>query len=98
MTRVMPWYVYILDCTGGCYYVGHTENLDMRFAAHLAGTGAEFTRRHRPSRVAYTEEFLDESSAVRRELQLKHWSRAKKLALIAGQFDQIHHLARRRSR
>ena len=62
------------------------------------GVGAEFTRRHRPLRVAYTEEFSDETPAVRREHQLKRWSRAKKQALIAGRLDRIHEFARRRRR
>jgi len=96
--RIMPWFVYILECAGGHYYVGHTEDLRVRLAAHLAGAGAEFTRRYPPRRIARSEQFSDEASAVRREAQLKRWSRAKKSALIAGRFDRIHELARRRKR
>ena len=96
--RIMPWFVYILECAGGHYYVGHTEDLRLRLAAHLAGAGAEFTRRYPPRRLACSEQFSDESSAVRREAQLKRWSHAKKSALIAGQFDLIHQLARLRKR
>ena len=98
ITSIMPWYVYILECAGGHCYVGHTEDLEARFKAHLAGVGADFTRRHLPLRIVFTEEFLEESSAVRREGQLKRWSRAKKLALAAGEFDKVHQLARRRRR
>ena len=94
----MPWYVYILECTGGHCHVGHTEDLEARLKAHLAGVGADFTWRHPPLRMVFTEEFLEESSAVRREAQLKRWSRAKKQALLCGRFDQLHRLSRRRKR
>jgi len=94
----MTWWVYMLECSGGCIYVGHTEDLKARFAAHLAGTGAGFTRSHPPIRIAYSEEHSNELSAITRERQLKRWSRAKKQAMIAGRLDRIHELARRRRR
>jgi putative endonuclease len=94
----MPWYVYILECAGGHCYVGHTEDLDARFKTHLAGMGADFTRRHPPRRMVFTEESPDELSAVRRELQLKRWSRVKKPAHAAGELAKVRLLARRRRR
>jgi len=94
----VAWCVYLLECVDGHYYVGHSGNLDARFAAHRAGLGADFTRRHPPLRIAYVEGASDEESAVRRENQLKRWSRAKKLALLSGRLDEVHQLAQRRNR
>ena len=78
----MP-YVYILRCADGSYYVGHTDNLRLRLNEHHAGAGANFTATRRPVEMVYAEEHPTSVRAERRELQLKHWSRAKKEALIS---------------
>jgi len=55
-----------------------------RVARHNAGTGAAHTAKHRPVRLVYTEEYTDRLDCLRRERQLKRWTRSKKEALIAG--------------
>jgi len=92
----MGFFVYILRCSDGSLYVGHTADLDQRLAAHNAGRAALFTRMRRPVVVAYFEQFTDELDAIRREAQIKKWSRSKKEALVSGDLVALHEAARRR--
>ncbi|TMG05657.1 MAG: GIY-YIG nuclease family protein [Chloroflexi bacterium] len=80
----MPFYVYIVRCRDASYYVGHTDNLDERIADHNAGGFSSYTRKRRPVRLVFVEEFQSREEALARERQLQGWSRAKKEALIAG--------------
>ena len=75
-------YVYILQCADGSYYVGHTSDLFARLRTHNEGRGAKFTAARRPVAVAYAEHWPTEVAAIRREKQLKGWTRRKKVALI----------------
>lgn len=77
----MP-FVYILRCADGSFYVGKTNDLLTRLTEHQSGVGADYTSVRRPIEMVYAEEYSTTSSAKRRELQLKRWSRAKKEALI----------------
>ncbi|MFD7073256.1 GIY-YIG nuclease family protein [Nocardioides sp. NPDC059952] len=79
-------------------YVGSTVDLEKRLAAHNAGQGAEFTARRLPVTLAYAEEHQRIEDAYRREKQVQGWSRAKREALIAGDFERLHDLARRRGK
>src|SRR5204862_2970459 len=67
------WFVYVVRCSDGSYYVGHAQNVAYRVNVHNAGDGASWTRRRRPVVLVYQEPVADESSAVQRELQLKGW-------------------------
>lgn len=88
-------HVYILRCSDGSYYVGHTDNIPARLEAHNAGRAALWTARRRPVTLVYEETCPDEASAAARERQLKHWTRAKKEALIAGERDILRRLSKR---
>ncbi len=90
------YFVDILSCSDGTLYVGSTSNLIERERWHNEGRGAEYTACRRPVRVAYSEAHESRSTAERREAQLKHWSHAKKQALIVGDGSQLHGLARHR--
>ena len=92
----MTWYVYILSCSNHGYYVGHTHDLLARFALHQHGKGAQYTTQNRPSAILYHESLPTELAAIRRERQLKCWSRAKKEALIAGDRARVHELSKSR--
>lgn len=76
-------YVYIVECSDGTLYTGWTRNVRARVRAHNAGRGARYTRGRRPVRLRYWERHPTRAAAMRRERAIKHWSRAKKLALIA---------------
>lgn len=75
-------YVYILKCNDNTLYTGWTTNLEKRVTTHNAGRGAKYTRCRLPVEIAYFEEFLDKSSALKRENEIKKLSRKEKLLLI----------------
>ena len=86
-------YTYILQCANGQYYVGSTTDLDKRLQEHQAGLGAKFTSKHLPVKLVYKEEYSSIEMAFARERQLHGWSRAKKEALIKGEYDRLSSLA-----
>src|SRR5580658_10035137 len=79
-----PWFCYMLRCRDGSLYVGITSNLEARVDKHNQGFGPEYTRKHRPVVLIWSQEFADSAAARKREIELKGWSRKKKLALVAG--------------
>jgi putative endonuclease len=81
----MIFFVYILQCCDGSYYTGYTNNLKERTHQHLNGTGAKYTKAHKPDRVAYVEHFETRSQAMRREREIKKLSHQNKLELIISQ-------------
>lgn len=78
-----PYYVYVLRCINGSLYTGITTNIERRYTEHLAGTGAAYTRTHRPVAVVYTEECAGRSAASRREHAIKALPKKEKEALCA---------------
>jgi putative endonuclease len=89
--------VYLLICADGSFYVGSTKgaNIDSRFAQHQAGFGGSYTAARRPVTLAWAETFDDYMEAFAAERRLKGWSRAKKAALIAGDWPLIQALAKK---
>jgi putative endonuclease len=73
------WWVYVLECEHGVLYTGVAKDVDARFAAHVDGKGAAFTRLNRPVRVLARTGVPDRSTALRLEYALKQLPRAKKL-------------------
>ena len=90
----MKGYMYILKCANGSYYTGSTSDLEMRVEEHKNGLGANFTRKHLPVELVYVEEFSRIEDAFCREKQIQGWSRKKKEALIAGNFDKLKEFAK----
>ncbi len=89
------FWVYMLRCGDGSYYVGVTGNLEERIAMHKEGLDKNsYTYQHRPVELVYAEECDTINDAIRREKQLQGWSRKKKEALIKGDWKKIHVLAR----
>ena len=88
-------WVYILHCTDGSYYTGHTTNLEMRVAQHQAGEGSEWTQHRLPVELVFSQEMPDKNSAFLVEQQIKKWSRAKKKALIREDWDLVRWLAKK---
>jgi len=91
------YHVYILRCADDSLYVGHTRNIRRRVDAHNAGLGAAFTFKRRPVRLVYSEPHDTKTAAVRRERQLKRWTRAKKEALIRADLTLLRALSKRRT-
>ena len=90
----MSSYMYILKCSDGSFYTGSTRELEKRVQEHNMGLGANYTRKHRPVELVYYEEFQRVDDAFAREKQVQGWSRAKKIALIQGQFDKLTDLSK----
>jgi predicted GIY-YIG superfamily endonuclease len=91
------YFVYILRCRDGTHYVGHTNDLSRRFRQHRRGTGAKHTAEHSVAALVWREGPVDLTDAVRRERQLKRWSRLKKEALIRGDASTLRALSRSRN-
>ena len=81
----MPYYVYILECLNKTLYTGITNNLERRFNEHRTGRGGHYTSANPGKRIRYYEEYPSRSEALKREAQIKRWSRMKKLAYLKGQ-------------
>lgn len=75
--------VYLLLCSDASLYTGITTDLTRRFQKHLTGRGGAYTRTHRPVRIVYQETFPDRSSALRREAEIKSWSRTAKISRLS---------------
>jgi putative endonuclease len=92
----MPAYFYILRLRSGTLYIGSTTDLDKRYRDHCSGAACRTTRFAPPVALVYTEEFDTFSEARKRESQIKHWSRAKKEALIVGDIEKLQNLSKSR--
>lgn len=81
----MPrWYVYLLECRDGSLYTGIATDVERRYAEHVAGKGACYTRAHPPSRLLARFEYPDRSAASRAEHAIKRLTPARKRALCSG--------------
>ena len=78
------WCVYLIECRNGAWYAGITNDLEARYAAHVAGKGARFTRANPPVRLLGSRPFADRSSASKAEHEVKRLPKAKKLAWLAS--------------
>jgi len=76
------WFVYILLCSDNSYYIGISNNVQSRFIQHQNGKGGAYTRSHRPIKIVYQEQYLDKSTALKRESQLKKLTKAEKKNLV----------------
>jgi predicted GIY-YIG superfamily endonuclease len=94
MTR--PFFAYMLLCADDSYYVGHTDDLEYRIARHHEGAVLGYTTTRRPVRLVWSQEFPTREEALAAELKIKNWSRAKKDALIAGDFAALSQAAKKK--
>ncbi|MHA3839630.1 GIY-YIG nuclease family protein [Sphingomonas aestuarii] len=90
----MPFWTYILECSDGTYYVGHTDHLDKRMADHSNGVASAYTSKRRPLNLLWSTEFQMRDEAFFLERKLKGWSRPKKEALMRGEFHPLPELSR----
>jgi len=99
--RLVPdgTYFYILRCADGSYYCGTARSgLEQRAAEHNSGHFGGYTSTRRPVTLVYSEWFQRISDAIAAERQIKGWSRAKKEALIRGDFAALRQLSKRSSK
>jgi putative endonuclease len=91
-------FVYILLCSDGSYYTGITRReVDERVSEHAQGLDPTcYTFSRRPLSIVFSASFERLDEAISLERQIKGWSRAKKQALIRGDYDALPGLAARR--
>ena len=92
----MDFYAYLLRCADCSYYAGHTDDLERRIAQHIDGTSGGYTAKRRPVLLVWSDNFRTHDEALSAERRIKGWGRAKKEALIAGDWNLISVLARNR--
>jgi putative endonuclease len=94
----MGAFVYLLRCSDGSYYVGstHGDEVERRVGEHQTGVYPGYTSRRRPVTLVWSEYFDRIVDAIAMERRIKGWTRAKKEALIRGDWDVLRGLARRR--
>jgi putative endonuclease len=78
----MANYVYLVKCADKTYYCGWTSNLKNRIKTHNLGQGAKYTRGRLPVKLVYAEKKKSKSTALKREIEIKKYSRKQKQALI----------------
>ena len=79
-----PYYVYIMECSDGSFYIGMTNNLERRLRAHNEGIASKYTRSRRPVALRYQELCGSRSQALIRECSLRLLSRKQKQELVAS--------------
>lgn len=85
--------MYILECVDKTYYVGSTNNLELRLTQHQNGEGANHTKKRLPAKLIYYEEFQRIDFAFYREKQVQGWCRKKKEALMRGMPEELNKLS-----
>ena len=90
------FYVYMLRCSDGSYYVGHTENLEKRLAEHKSAFYKNcFTAKRLPVELVYVAEFETRDEAFVLERKIKRWKKSKKIALANKEWDLLSELAKK---
>ena len=84
---MQEFFLYILKCSDGSYYAGHTDNVEHRLSQHKAGSFPDgYTASRLPVELVFTEKFSSRDDAFAMERRIKGWSRKKKEALIQENF------------
>lgn len=76
-----PWFVYLIECRDGTIYTGVALDVAARFALHVRGKGARYTRSHPPERLAWVAQYPDRSSALKAEYAIRRLPPARKREL-----------------
>jgi putative endonuclease len=78
------WFVYILECANGRLYTGITTDVEKRFAKHVSGKGAMFTRLNRPAKIIAVKLCANRSEASKLEYAVKQMTPKQKHAAALG--------------
>ncbi|WP_420146033.1 GIY-YIG nuclease family protein [Sphingobium sp.] len=92
----MAFHAYRLKCSDGSFYAGHADNLELRITSHPQGEASAYTAPRRPLSPVWCEVFGTREHALAAERRVKGWTRAKKQALIDGDWDWLRKLSRHR--
>lgn len=80
--RGKAWYLYLLECADGSIYTGIAIDVEARYAAHVSGKGARYTRSHPPVRILKTVRYRNRSLAAKAEYATKQWTAEKKRKFV----------------
>lgn len=80
----LQWCLYLIECRNGAMYAGITNNLDVRYAAHVAGRGARYTRSNPPVRLIGSRPYADRAAASRAEWEIRQLPRERKIGFLQG--------------
>ncbi len=80
----LRWFFYLARCSDGSLYAGTCRDLDRRVAEHNVGTGAKYTRSRQPVHLVYSEQHKTKHAALRRESEVKKWTKMRKEDLTRG--------------
>ena len=83
------YYVYVLLCKDNSLYTGSSNDPEKRFLDHLNGKGAKYTKSHKPLKIVFTQSFPNKSLALKREWEIKRWTRSKKIEKLKLEFGNI---------
>jgi putative endonuclease len=87
--------VYILsNFARTVFYIGVTNNLQIRMRQHRNNEGGEFTSKYKCHFLMYYEDYGDIRNAIAREKQLKNWRREWKIVLIRKDNTDLIDLAK----
>ncbi len=76
------WYLYLIECKGGTLYAGISTDVTRRYAEHVAGTGARYTRAFKPLRLIGSKLCGSRSAALKAELALKKLPKGEKIKAL----------------
>ncbi|MFA5062964.1 MAG: GIY-YIG nuclease family protein [Candidatus Omnitrophota bacterium] len=77
-----PWFVYIAECKDKTLYTGIALDVNKRVKAHNTTNQCRYTRFRKPLKLVYQESCVNQNLALKRELEIKSFTRDKKLELI----------------
>lgn len=83
------WFVYILLCNDSSLYTGISDDPEKRLVEHKNGKGGRYTRSHRPVRIIYRENCKNKGEALKREFEIKSWTRGKKIRDLKLKLDNL---------
>ena len=91
-----PTTVYMLRFPDGSFYTGLTRRpVEERLGEHNSGLIEGYTSVRRPVELVWSEEFHRAADAIAAERRIKKWSRRKKTALIAGDWEALQQAAKK---
>jgi predicted GIY-YIG superfamily endonuclease len=91
---MLTFWTYMLKCSDGSYYIGHTDALETRISQHQLGIKSGYTKSRRPVQLVWSSYFDSRDAAFGVERQIKGWRREKKEALIRGDYDALPELSK----
>jgi putative endonuclease len=83
----MPWFLYLIECADGSLYTGIATDIEARFAKHVSGEGAKYTRSRKPVAVRASFELSGRAEASRAEYWVKRLPAARKWKLVSGDLE-----------